>query len=342
MNTRTSPLDNALASVVDNLDSPGNWETFKRPETFVTSLTAGQIFADPAYQRPLDDLRVQRMAEAFDVSLLGIIDVSQREDGRYAVIDGQHRWAVIREIHGPSGAVVCNVHRGLSVEQEAALFFEIDRSRRNLTGWDRWWARRGAGDASVRAIEEVVESHGLQISAATRDGILRATKAAEDVVALGGTELLDNTLELLIKGWGRAADALDGALLHGLALVIHHYDLATEVDAVRLVTALQDIAPRQVKARATQLREAHKGILPRLVAAVVIDRYNAQPGRKAEEFLIRLPQQSKTKVKRDPATRQNDAIRTWARREGLLADGKKHLTQTIRDAYATAHPDPAA
>lgn len=306
-------------------------------KTYVAALTVVQLFADRAYQRELDTHRVQRMVDAFDPSLLGIIDVSDRGDGRYAVIDGQHRWAVILKRFGAKAPIVCNVHAGLSVEQEAALFYEIDHSRRNLTGWDRWWARRGAGDSAVLAIERLVERHGLLVEAGTRDGSVRATKALEDVVGLGGLSLLDSTLAVITAAWGRAADALDGTHIHGLALVLHHYDLDGEVDPDRLVAAMQDIAPRQVKARAGQLREAHKGILPRLAAAVLVDRYNAQPGRKVESFFVRLPSHGLTNVKRDMAKRQDDAIRTWARSKGFLGHNKTRITQPLRDAHAAAH-----
>jgi hypothetical protein len=328
----------ALADVVDELDI-GSPEQTKRPPTYIAALTVGQLFADPRYQRPLDDYRVQRMTDAFDVSLVGIVDVSKRDSDLFAIIDGQHRWAVLREIHGEAGPIVCNVHQGLTVEQEASLFYEIDRSRRNLTGWDRWWARRGSGEQGVLDIERTVEKHGLAINPTTKDGVVRATKACEDVAALGGQTLLDSTFSLLLAAWGRAADALDGAHIHGLALVIHHYDVGTELDADRLVAAMQDIAPRQVKARAAQLREAHKGVLPRLVAAVLVDRYNAQPGRKVEDFFVRLPTQGKTAVKRGAKQRQDDAIRSWARREGLMTEGESHrIPKRVREAYDTAHP----
>jgi len=334
-------LTTAVDDVLDQIDLTAP-DAPQLPPPFIASLRVGEVFPDSAYQRPLDDSRVQRMVDAFDLSLLGIIDVSQRDDGRYAVIDGQHRWAVVRELHGASGTLVCNVHRGLTVAQEAALFYGIDRSRRNLTGWDRWWARRGSGEQVVLDIEEVVNRHNLQVSAATRDGVFRATRAAEDVVVLGGLDLLDSTFGLLVAAWGRAADALDGALLHGLALVLHHYDLETEISPDRLVAAMQDIAPRQVKARAAQLREAHKGVMARLVAAVLVDRYNAQPGRRVEEFLVRLPAVAKTNVKRDAKARRDDAIRTWARREGLMAENEHRILKATREAYEAAHPTPGA
>ncbi len=278
------------------MPTPVNTE--RRP--YVAALRAGQLFTDATYQRPLDPARVRRMRAEFDTALLGIVDVSARGDGRYALVDGQHRWAAVKAQHGDQAPIACNVHTGLSVEQEAELFFQIDRSRRRLTGWDRWWARHGSAEQAVLGIERTVAAHQLRVGAATRDGSVRATKALEDVVAIDGTGLLDSTLGVLTAAWGRSAAPLDGVHIHGLALVLHHYDLQAELDPDRLIAAMQDIAPRQVKARAGQLREVRKGIMPRLVAAVMVDRYNAQPGRKAESFFLRLPAQGRTNVRRTP------------------------------------------
>jgi hypothetical protein len=306
-----------------------------RTKPHIAILPASKLFADPAYQRPLDELRVSRMVAEFDPTLLGVLEVSERSDGRYALIDGQHRWAVaIQASDDDDTQLVCNVHRGLSPTDEARLFYEIDAKRRNLTGWDRWWARRGSGDPAVLAIEEVVAKHGLQVAAATKDGTVRATRACEWVVELGGLGLLDQALNVVLAGFGNTADALDGELIHGTAMVLHYYT-RDEVELQRLVEQLQTIPPRQVKARAVALREAQKGTMPRLVAAVIIDRYNAGKGSKAEDFIVRVAAHSRPQ-KQAPGgkvERRRQAILEWAERHGRRSD---RLTKEVVAAYDAA------
>jgi len=142
---------------------------------YVTALACSKLFADPAYQRELDDARVQRMAKAYDPALVGVLEVSARDDGRFALVDGQHRWAMLRLAHpGRDRApVVCNVHTGLTPESEARLFYEIDAKRRRLTGFDRWNARRGAGDPKVLDIERVAAGHGLEVTPVVGEAKLR-------------------------------------------------------------------------------------------------------------------------------------------------------------------------
>jgi hypothetical protein len=329
----STALDAALDDVLDHLDD----ELPPAHESFIATLQANALFIDRSYQRPLDELRVARMADEFDISLIGVIEVSDRGDGTYAIIDGQHRWALLREVNGNAAYLACNVHRGLSPAQEAALFFTIDATRRRLTGWDRWWSRRGAGDPAVLAIEACVAERGLKVDAPTKDGVVRATRACEVIVDLGGTELLGQALDIVRASYGDSADGLDGDIIGGVANVLHAY--SGELDNDRLIKGLQSIAPRQLKARAVALREAHKGVLPRLVAAVIIDRYNAAGRGNIEDFLVRVKPQSKSKI-RGREARQREAMRRWGINRGLMAPSDR-LTKAVREAYLAAHGDDA-
>lgn len=332
----TGNLDAAVGDALDTIDDdPTPEPVSEKLPPYITTLPASSLFVDLSYQRPLDELRVVRMAAEYDRTLLGVLEVSERADGRFAIIDGHHRWALVRNAEDDDAHLVCQAHRGLTPAEEARLFYELDVKRRSLTGWDRWWARHGAGDPDVLAIEAVAERHGIKIGAATRDGILRATRACEDVVALGGLDLLDNALTVILAGYGNTADALDGAQIHGVALVLHHYD-RDELDVDRLVTQLQGIPPRQVKARAVALREAQKGVLPRLVACVIVDRYNSGRGRQLEPFVARVPQHSQpsrlTETGREE--RRRAAIREWAEQQGLPAGHR--IPKATVDAYDAA------
>lgn len=262
--------------------------TAGRPEPYVTALPARVLFVDGTYQRDLDERRVARMVAEFDPTLLGVLEVSDRGDDTYAILEGQHRWAAATEARGVDHHLVCQVHRGLTVTDEARVFYEIDRRRKTLSGWDRWKARRGSGEALVLEIEGVVAAQGLRIDMAPKAGNVRATVALEKVMTLGGRPLLISTLAVLHAAYGDTVDGYDGTLIQGLCLVLHHYRAGDEIDTDRLVRALQGIPPRQVKVRAAAMREVFPGELPKLCGAVVIRAYNEQPGRRVQGFLERI------------------------------------------------------
>lgn len=158
---------------------------------YVTAVHVDEVFADETYQRPLDKPRACKIAATWDRRLAGIVEVSDRGEGvkpRYAVMDGQHRWAAAALLDIPP-MLVANVHSGLTVADEADLFDRLNRERRRITTWDHWHARKGAGDAQVLNIERAVQKVGLEISSVPKDGSVRCTATLEKLTKLGGVDL---------------------------------------------------------------------------------------------------------------------------------------------------------
>lgn len=252
-------------------------------DTYVTAIPGDELFADHTYQRELDLPRTRKIASQRDRRLVGIIDVADRGEHarpRYAVIDGQHRWAAATLANNTTDTVVmvCNVHTGLTVTDEAELFDRLNRQRVRITTWDHWKARRAAKDPTVEAIERTVTAAGLAIDASARTGHIRCTSTLEKLHALGGAALISSTLATIIEVWGRDVVAFDAPLVHGIGLINHH--LANDIDQQRFCLALLDVLPQQVKAQALGLRQMTSGTMPRLVAIALMTHYNKRPGRK--------------------------------------------------------------
>lgn len=252
-------------------------------DVYVTALQVGEIFADHTYQRPVDQPRARKMAREWDRRLAGILEVSDRgpdSTPRYAVIDGQHRWAAAALLDLPP-ALVANVHSGLTVQDEARLFDRLNRERRRITTWDHWHARKGAGDPDVHRIERAVQKLDLVIDSAPKDGHIRCTSTLEKLVKLGGVALIGDTLGVIHSAYGRRLDAYDAPIVHGLGLVLH-YIPSHDLDRERLFHVLLDVMPRQLKTQALALRDSGvtTGTQPVLVAIAIIGLYNKKPGRK--------------------------------------------------------------
>jgi hypothetical protein len=344
--TTSIDLDAALNDVLEHeYDQPdGQPAAADDQEPYIAALPIDALFADYTYQRALDEFRVNKMAANYKLALVGIVEVSDRGDGRYAILDGQHRWATVRnrafdQVAAPH--LPCRVHTGLTVDQEARLYHELNTTRKQLTGWDRWLARRGAGDPVVRDIEEVLERHGLTVAIREGADFFRATRSAEKIVELGGLPLLDTVVGISRAIWPADQSALDGDLLHGLAHVVLAYDIQHELDLARLTQALAIVMPRQVGARASAARELHKGTKDRLVGHVVIETYNGTKGPRVEPFMARV--RPVTKPKNTVAERNrkalNDKIRAWAVEQGLMQPGKAagRIRKNVREAYDAAH-----
>lgn len=249
---------------------------------YVVAVHADDLFADTTYQRPLDTRRARSMAAAWDRRLAGIVEVSDRgedETPRYAIIDGQHRWAAAQLLTDPP-LLVANVHEGLNIGQEAALFDKLNRQRKQPTPWDHWRARKAAGDRQVLAIDACVRRHGLEVAEGVRDGHIVCISTLEKIgAAPSGIDLLAATLNVAHHAWGDQKAAYEAPILHGLAMVIAAFD--EHLDATRLVTALLETAPQRIRSKATMMRDSGTpGALAKLTAIAVLAEYNKQPGPK--------------------------------------------------------------
>ncbi|MGJ6127348.1 hypothetical protein QN239_32735 [Mycolicibacterium sp. Y3] len=254
--------------------------TSQAGEPYVLAIPVADIFADHSYQRPLDPRRAQVMADNFDQRLLGVIEVSDRgreHQPRYAVVEGQHRWAAMA-LRDPGAAIAARVHSGLTLAEEAQLFVGIDVQRRRLTTWDRWKARRAQLDPDVIAIEQAVARLGLRVDDAPKDGHLRCTAMLEKIAgSRGGHGLLRDVLRLLQETWGAQLGAYDSALVGGMAVFLDAFGADENFDCDTLVDALIDLTPERVGffAKAKKAGGKHGGgALPKFVAITFHERYN--------------------------------------------------------------------
>jgi hypothetical protein len=251
---------------------------------YPAALTVDEIFADPTYQRVLDVNRARTMAATWDRRLAGIVEVSDRGEHaqpRYAIIDGQHRWAAAKLLR-PTPTLVANIHEGLDLAEEAALFDKLNRQRKQPTTWDHWLARRAAGDKLVLAIEEAALRHELRVHEQSgKDGVITCVSTLEKIAtSAGGLDLLDATLNLLLAAWETQREAYDSPTVLGMAMVVYTFGGDKRLDGQRLVSALTDHPPRRIRFQATALRDSTPGSLGKLTAITMINLYNRRPGPK--------------------------------------------------------------
>ena len=172
---------------------------------------------------------VKAIAEGFDPDAFGTIAVSRRDDGTYAVLDGQHRLEALR-LMGFNGKqlVPCEVRSGLTLAQEAALFRKLNTTQKpGLV--DRFLVRAVEGDPDVLEIIRIAEQHGWRIAFQKTDGVIAAADVLERIYTGRGmrygekgssTAALDATLAILTNAWGHNSRAVAGNILAGLGAVV--------------------------------------------------------------------------------------------------------------------------
>lgn len=238
---------------------------------------------DPRVNREINERHVEAIKDGFDPDAFGVIEVSERDDGTYVVLDGQHRVRAILDMGWADQQLECKVHRGLSVAKEANLFVKLNRTR-NLLPIEKFLKRVTAGEPAAVAIEGIARQCGYLIDPNPKDGHLRAVVAAEriyrgDKFAADRCQpkALELTLRTIHTAWGASLAAVQGDVLLGIGWVILRYNGSIDADALASRLASMPAGPGRLLGNARGLREMKGGAsVADCVASIVVDAYNKQ------------------------------------------------------------------
>lgn len=167
----------------------------------------------PAYQRARMSSWAKAIARDFDPDRLDPLRVSRRKDGDY-VIDGQHRLIAVRDMLGwHDQNVPCEVHHGLTFDQEIKIFAgQTSTGRKQIRKLDEWHARYLADSPEALALVAAIEASGLVVQwgggKKWPNGFV-AIGVAEMLMDSHGAPLLTDSLAVLHeafigdpRGWG--------------------------------------------------------------------------------------------------------------------------------------------
>lgn len=182
---------------------------------------------DPRYQRKVNRQRVRNIATKFDERLMGVLVCSVREDGVY-VIDGQHRLEVARLLGHPT--VRCELRIGLSVEEEAYIFYSLDTQRTGLTSDDGFRALLVAQDETALAVAKAIEDAGLRVTyTGAVIGGIRSFKTLLAVTRQYGIERVRTTLKVLHDAFPTSETPATANVIEGMVLFLTKYpDISTK------------------------------------------------------------------------------------------------------------------
>ena len=179
------------------------------------------------YQRVVDERKVNALVSKWDNLLMEPVVVSYR-DGKYYLIDGQHRVAALRRIYKDADTIVpCIVHTGLTYADEAELFYRLDEGREKLSSAERIHALLQSGaNAELNDIDKRINEQGFHWAtdkSAYGDDKIKATRAVIEAYRMLGPEGFSRMLKLLRETWHGASDSLCAVMLSGMALLLKTY-----------------------------------------------------------------------------------------------------------------------
>jgi len=209
-----------------------------------------RLFVDDRYQRPLTSF-ARTVAEEYNPALVGTLVVSERSNGKFAVVDGQTRAHGAGENDEP--VLPCLVYSGLSREQEAELFADLQTKRRGMATYLRFRAALVAKKTEAVAIAALVQSAGFELDVDETPHTVKAIAALENVYRRDPA-LLDRTMRVIAAAWPNPdmEYRASGETIRGLALFLVR---EARVDESRLMDRLASVTPAQLRHRANALKE---------------------------------------------------------------------------------------
>lgn len=199
----------------------------QRPHKF-DSVALGDMTVSERAQRALKPARVEQILSALDLNAFGEPVLSFR-DGRYYIIDGQHRTRALSKFLGDGWEkqqILCKVYEGMSEQDEAKLFRQLNTVL-GTTAYDKFKVGVTAGYEEETRIKAIVEAAGLHVSRGRKDctGAVSAISALRNAYRLSPKSLMF-ALKLAGNSYGDAG--LEGSIIEGFAQLHNRYDRALD------------------------------------------------------------------------------------------------------------------
>lgn len=200
------------------------------------------------YARPLNEKRAAKLAKEFDRKAVGVLLLSMRNDGSYAIIDGHHRRdAAIR--NGVEG-LDAYVYIDLTIEEEARLYRKFGDYLRQ-TARDRWFAALAERQPEALAIQRMLSEFGLRIvnDANTQHGVA-AVQSIWTVAEKWGPNILRETFHNLSEAYSGNPIGYVGPSIIGMAMFLDRFEGKPKYSRKRLIERLQRAGATKIEQNA--------------------------------------------------------------------------------------------
>ncbi|MEV5435833.1 ParB/Srx family N-terminal domain-containing protein [Streptomyces sp. NPDC052682] len=236
---------------------------------------------DPQAQRTLNERRAQNIADNIVREAVGSIIVSERADGDYYIIDGQHR-ARACTLAGFE-TITCEVHHDLTQAQEAMLFLLKNRESHKPRPIDEYHVGLTGGVSLFVDTQKILDKHGLTLGSTSTNGV-GAVSGVLQITDRYGATVFDRTLAVAENAWGRSPETWDGMLLGGIGMFLGRFgDLVNDEELARKIQDMGTAAKwrSEILSQSSRGGFNHSGTGSRVTTAfrIVVNAWNK--GRRA-------------------------------------------------------------
>ena len=245
-----------------------------------------KLEVSPLAQREIRPAWVAELAANLDLEQIGALTINER-NGRYYIIDGQHRAEAMRMFGFNNEKLQCFTYHGLTVEEEAEMFLKLN-NRLKVSTMDEFNIAVQAGRKDPVEINRIVNEAGLHV-ASGGEGAVRAVGKLQKVYSRSGSMVLATTLAIIRDAYG--THGFSAEVIDGIGLFVDRY--SDQMDQDKLVKALMgsDGTLTALLNKTEILRKQTGALKAQCVAAAATDIYNkVQKGAKIPSWWKSNPQ----------------------------------------------------
>lgn len=227
-------------------------------------------------QRDLKPARVDYLVAHWDAEQIGTPVVNERA-GRFFVIDGNHRCHAAREVYGDDHQIQCWTYAGLSEEEEAEKFLQINDVLA-VSAMDKYQISVEAGREIESDIDRIVRACGMVVSRQSVEGGIGAVGTLRRVYTRSGAHTLGRTLRMIDAAFGSAG--LEASVIDGIGMLCGRYngELQDELAVVKLRNTRGGV--KGLLGKAAVLKDRTRQPFNQCVAAAAVEVINSGKGGK--------------------------------------------------------------
>lgn len=251
----------------------------------IISLPVHKLTLANTSQRALTRL-ADDIAKNFNKALFNPIIVSER-DGKYYVVDGQHRLYAAKKKFGDDYLMECKIIRGLTLEEEADLFVKLNTCSKPLQYADKAKGMYYANDETMVNLYRICKNNGVELGLdndkrATTDGRITAIKAIVDTYNKIGAKQTDRLVRLLNDTWDGKSVAFKQEMIKATGVILSLY--SKELDDKRFVKKFSKIDPKTLISVARNDDATKTKTENKLARIMIQNYYNKGKGAKPLEY----------------------------------------------------------
>lgn len=236
------------------------------PKVVFQLIPIKDLVSNQDYQRPLSESHIIKAVKEFDVCQINPVKVSRRDGVNY-VFDGQHTVEIVAAKSGSRETPVwCMIFDDLEYKEEAHIFAEQQKNKKNLVPFEVFNAHVEAGEQKYLLIKGLVNSYGLEVAGDSNERTnICAVSALENVYDQYGYHILDRTIRLLLATWEGEAGSFSGTMIKAVAKIIVTYGGELQEELFKMNVGNYTV--RSIVRRAKEIRPGLLGFATALVYA---------------------------------------------------------------------------